>query len=128
MSSKERRRLLSKDLPTKAALDEEVGETKPLVETASGDEKKKEEAPPVPFSQLVFRYAEPYDVWLFILGTAAAIANGATMPLVMLVFGNMIQTFVLYQAGQGITDGQLMDDARVRKDDSFSIDWTLTRC
>ncbi|EGG23337.1 ABC transporter B family protein [Cavenderia fasciculata] len=46
----------------------------------------------VPFLQL-FRFSDAYDKTLMIFGTIAGIANGAAMPMVSLVFGDVIDVF-----------------------------------
>eukprot|EP01133_Synstelium_polycarpum_P000374 gene374-436_t len=46
----------------------------------------------VPFSQL-FRFADNIDKVLMLFGTLAALANGAAMPLVSVVFGDIIDAF-----------------------------------
>jgi len=117
-----RTRLLSNDVETPDGHGDD--EKKPLVET----KKKAEELDPVPFFRFLFRYAETFDLWLFVLGTGAAIANGASMPAVTLLFGNVIQTFVQYQSGEGITDGQLMRSAQVRNPTKHTCSSTCSMC
>ena len=41
-----------------------------------------------------FRYASCVDVLLMILGFFAAVANGSTLPLLMLYFGNILDIFI----------------------------------
>ncbi|XP_058101237.1 ABC transporter B family member 4-like isoform X2 [Magnolia sinica] len=50
-----------------------------------GDEK-------VPFYKL-FSFADPLDVVLMIAGTIAAIANGLSLPLMTVIFGQLIDSF-----------------------------------
>lgn len=50
-----------------------------------GDEK-------VPFHKL-FSFANPLDVVLMSVGTVAAIGNGISMPLMALIFGQLINSF-----------------------------------
>ena len=69
-----------------------------------GEEKKKEEAKKkgsvagdagdkrVPFTAL-FRYADGTDVLLMLLGTAGALANGVTQPIMTVIFGQVINAF-----------------------------------
>ncbi|KAH0462510.1 hypothetical protein IEQ34_010085 [Dendrobium chrysotoxum] len=57
------------------------------------DSKKKEENNhTVPFYKL-FSFADPIDVLLMILGSVGALANGAALPLMTVLFGNLIQSF-----------------------------------
>ena len=43
--------------------------------------------------RLQFRYATKMDVFYMLLATVAAIANGTTLPLLELVFANVVNTF-----------------------------------
>jgi ABC-type multidrug transport system fused ATPase/permease subunit len=59
--------------------------------------KKVEEhkAPIVPFFQL-FRFADPFDKFLMVIGAFFAAANGATQPVMTIVFANLIGVFQRY--------------------------------
>ncbi|KAL6615851.1 hypothetical protein ACP70R_038121 [Stipagrostis hirtigluma subsp. patula] len=46
----------------------------------------------VPFTRL-FQYADGTDVLLMLVGTAAALANGVTQPLMSVIFGQVINAF-----------------------------------
>ncbi|XP_039848657.1 ABC transporter B family member 11-like isoform X2 [Panicum virgatum] len=46
----------------------------------------------VPFTAL-FRYADGTDVLLMLLGTAGALANGVTQPIMTVIFGQVINAF-----------------------------------
>ncbi|KAJ0980024.1 hypothetical protein J5N97_015498 [Dioscorea zingiberensis] len=64
-------------------------------EDNTDNSQKKDKNPKentVPFFKL-FSFADSTDVFLMILGTVGAIANGVTLPLMTLLFGNMIQSF-----------------------------------
>ncbi|CAF0877399.1 unnamed protein product, partial [Didymodactylos carnosus] len=54
------------------------------------EEKKKTES--VSFKEL-FRFAKKTDVFYMILATCAAICHGAALPLLLLIFGNLVDTF-----------------------------------
>ncbi|KAL6840494.1 hypothetical protein ACP4OV_030304 [Aristida adscensionis] len=56
-------------------------------ETGSGGDAGK-----APFAEL-FRYADGKDVLLMLVGTAAALANGITQPLMTVIFGQLINAF-----------------------------------
>ncbi|XP_073253012.1 ATP-dependent translocase ABCB1-like isoform X5 [Porites lutea] len=64
------------------------------------NDKKKEEAeekpPIVSFGQL-FRFSDKLDVVLITLGTLAAIAHGAAIPVQFLIFGDLIQSFIEFE-------------------------------
>ncbi|KAM0954595.1 putative ABC-type xenobiotic transporter [Dioscorea sansibarensis] len=55
-------------------------------------EKKNETTNTVPFYML-FSFADSTDVLLMIAGTIGAVANGLSLPLMTVLFGNMIQSF-----------------------------------
>ncbi|CAN6445538.1 unnamed protein product [Victoria cruziana] len=63
------------------------------------DETEKKEGeggngnvPSVPFHKL-FAFADPLDVLLMIVGTISAIGNGMAMPLMTIIFGQLIDSF-----------------------------------
>ncbi|CAH3028476.1 unnamed protein product, partial [Porites evermanni] len=64
------------------------------------NDKRKEEAeekpPIVSFGQL-FRFSDKLDVVLITLGTLAAIAHGAAIPVQFLIFGDLIQSFIEFE-------------------------------
>ncbi|KAI8915518.1 P-loop containing nucleoside triphosphate hydrolase protein [Powellomyces hirtus] len=55
-------------------------------------DKKKEDEPKVSYGQL-FRYATPFDKMLMVLGSIAALAHGTGMPLMTIVFSDIIGSF-----------------------------------
>ncbi|XP_039128461.1 ABC transporter B family member 11-like isoform X2 [Dioscorea cayenensis subsp. rotundata] len=55
-------------------------------------EKKNETTNTVPFYKL-FSFADSTDIFLMIAGTIGAVANGISMPLMTILFGDMIQSF-----------------------------------
>ncbi|CAI5469745.1 unnamed protein product [Closterium sp. Yama58-4] len=58
-----------------------------------GDSKEgAEEAGSVPYWQL-FRYADKWDVALMVVGSAGAIAQGIALPMMALLFGDMMNAF-----------------------------------
>eukprot|EP00850_Spirogloea_muscicola_P001069 SM000004S14939 [mRNA] locus=s4:296552:303781:- [translate_table: standard] len=58
----------------------------------AGDGAGKPKAKAVRFWQL-FRYADRLDLGLMVLGTAGAVVNGAAMPLLALLLGQLINAF-----------------------------------
>lgn len=46
----------------------------------------------IPYYKL-FSFAEPLDIMLMIIGTIGAVANGLAMPIMTVLFGNVIQSF-----------------------------------
>nr|AEQ19307.1 p-glycoprotein [Brachionus orientalis]AEQ19309.1 p-glycoprotein [Brachionus orientalis] len=55
--------------------------------------KEKKPKPQVVSFFTLFRYATKLDALFMVIGTIGALANGATMPLMMLVFTNIIDGF-----------------------------------
>ncbi|KAM8869641.1 ATP-dependent translocase ABCB1 isoform 1-T1 [Spinachia spinachia] len=69
----------------------------------SKDEKKeKEKEPKLPMVGPidVFRFAKGLDILLILAGTVCAIANGITLPLMCIVFGDMTDSLVSSASGQ----------------------------
>ncbi|KAL2338875.1 hypothetical protein Fmac_013321 [Flemingia macrophylla] len=58
----------------------------------SKSKAKEEAAKTVPLYKL-FYFADPLDHLLMFMGTVGAIGNGVSMPLMTLIFGNMINAF-----------------------------------
>ena len=54
--------------------------------------KKDERKFMIPFYKL-FEFADSRDIILMIVGTVAAVANGAVQPLTVLIFGKLINAF-----------------------------------
>lgn len=59
---------------------------------AKKDKAKDEATNTVPLYKL-FSFADPLDQLLMLVGTVGAIGNGISMPLMTLIFGNMIDAF-----------------------------------
>ncbi|XP_075683762.1 ATP-dependent translocase ABCB1-like [Rhinoderma darwinii] len=64
-------------------------------------DKKKVEKPKMVSPFTMFRYSGGVDKLIMLVGTLAAMAHGAGLPLMMLVFGEMTDTFV--DAGKNMT-------------------------
>ncbi|KAM8966761.1 ATP-dependent translocase ABCB1 [Pelodytes ibericus] len=64
-------------------------------------DKDKPKKPKMVSAFTMFRYSSAVDKLLMLFGTIAAMAHGAGLPLMMLVFGDMTDSFV--QAGQNMT-------------------------
>lgn len=65
------------------------GEHKPV-----GEKKKEEEEKPksIPFLKL-FSFADSYDFILMLIGTVGGVGNGVGMPLMTVLFGELINSF-----------------------------------
>ncbi|XP_048010272.1 ATP-binding cassette, sub-family B (MDR/TAP), member 4 isoform X1 [Megalobrama amblycephala] len=59
----------------------------------NGKEEEKEKVEMVGPLQ-IFRYADNVDIFLMLLGTIMSMANGAVLPLMIIVFGGMTDSFV----------------------------------
>ncbi|CAF0950412.1 unnamed protein product [Brachionus calyciflorus] len=66
------------------------------------EKPKKTKTESVPFFKL-FRFATKIDVLFMTIGTVGALANGATMPLMMFVFTNIIDGFTSFGKNCNIT-------------------------
>jgi len=77
-------------------MDEDVASIQPVVSGSKQDSEKKkakdETTNTVPLYKL-FSFADPFDRLLMFVGTVGAIGNGISMPLMTLIFGNMINAF-----------------------------------
>ena len=47
------------------------------------------------FIYLQFRYADNLDIFLMVIGGIAAALHGASLPLMILIFGEMVDSFVM---------------------------------
>ncbi|KAF8600378.1 multidrug resistance protein 1 [Ceratobasidium sp. AG-I] len=74
------------------------------VETAAAANSPPD-IPPVGFTRL-FRFSTPFELTLNAIGLVAAVAAGATQPLMSLLFGRLIQNFIDFsiaaRSGQGL--------------------------
>jgi len=72
-------------------------ETKPVEgekeEGSKEDKEKKSEVPPVGLIEL-FKFATPLDVFLIIFGVTLAFCCGSCMPILCILFGDTLQSFV----------------------------------
>ena len=68
-------------------------------------ETSKEEGKPstVPFHKLFF-FADSLDVLLMIIGTIGAVGNGVCMPLMTILFGDLINSFGQNQNNNDVVD------------------------
>jgi hypothetical protein len=57
-----------------------------------GKKKEDRQYNTVPFHKL-FCFADLKDIGLMVFGTVGAVANGMTLPLTTILFGNMIEAF-----------------------------------
>ncbi|KAF4076001.1 hypothetical protein AMELA_G00225410 [Ameiurus melas] len=64
----------------------------------SGEQKGKKEKKPAPEPMVgvfeIFRFADSVDILLMLVGTIMALANGAVLPAMVIVFGDMTNSFV----------------------------------
>ncbi|KAL9397183.1 hypothetical protein Peur_011436 [Populus x canadensis] len=75
----------------------------------NGDQQKQkksegdEETKTVPFIKL-FSFADSKDIFLMILGTVGAIGNGASLPIMSILFGDLINSFGKNQNNKDVVD------------------------
>ncbi|XP_047326172.1 ABC transporter B family member 4-like [Impatiens glandulifera] len=67
--------------------------------SSSGDQEKVDKSKTVPFFKL-FTFADRTDLWLMIAGIVGSIGNGMTMPLMTVLFGELIDSFGQNQSDQ----------------------------
>ncbi|XP_018618531.1 ATP-dependent translocase ABCB1 isoform X1 [Scleropages formosus] len=73
------------------------------ISVKNGKENGKEKPPkkmPMVSPLAMFRFAEGWDVILLIVGSVMAIANGAVLPAMIMVFGDMTDSFLEDATGQ----------------------------
>lgn len=70
-------------------------------------DKEKAEKPKMVSPFTMYRYSGGVDKLLMIFGTIAAMAHGAGLPLMMLVFGEMTDSFVDF--GKNMTMGEMIN-------------------
>ncbi|XWS76724.1 hypothetical protein CRYUN_Cryun01aG0202400 [Craigia yunnanensis] len=68
-------------------------------ESSKGDEKTNT----VPFYKL-FGFSDSMDIWLMIIGTIGAIGNGVCMPLMTILFGDLVDAFGENQSNEDVVD------------------------
>jgi ATP-binding cassette subfamily B (MDR/TAP) protein 1 len=62
------------------------------IQAAEKSKEKKESTNVVPYYKLV-SFADPTDYLLMFVGTIAAIGNGACMPIMTILFGQVVNAF-----------------------------------
>ncbi|XP_047308241.1 ABC transporter B family member 4-like [Impatiens glandulifera] len=67
-------------------------ETEEVAAATDSKEEEEEKVKTVPFSKL-FSFADKMDLWLMIIGTIGAVGNGISMPLMTVLFGQLINSF-----------------------------------
>jgi ATP-binding cassette subfamily B (MDR/TAP) protein 1 len=72
--------------------EKKVAETSTTTNGENEKDKTKEKQETVPFHKL-FTFADSTDILLMIVGTIGAIGNGLGLPLMTLLFGEMIDSF-----------------------------------
>ncbi|KAJ6723258.1 hypothetical protein OIU74_007767 [Salix koriyanagi] len=68
-----------------------------------GKSKGDEETKTVPFIKL-FSFADSTDILLMILGTIGAVGNGASIPIMSILFGDLINSFGQNQNGKDVVN------------------------
>ncbi|XP_060595692.1 ATP-dependent translocase ABCB1-like [Ruditapes philippinarum] len=84
---------------------------------------KKEDAPMVGIFE-VFKYAEKKDVLFMILGTLSAMVHGSAFPIMIIVFGEMIDLFV--KSGEFGEVAKLLESMGILANLSSTYNVTLT--
>ncbi|KAK4741819.1 hypothetical protein SAY87_025407 [Trapa incisa] len=83
------------------------GEASPAITSKSTDDqidKGDEKTETVPFHKL-FSFADKIDVLLIVVGTIGAVGNGISMPLMTILFGDLVDSF-----GQNQNNGDIVKE------------------
>ncbi|XP_063089932.1 ATP-dependent translocase ABCB1 isoform X1 [Cavia porcellus] len=81
--------------------------------------KEKKEKKPTVSTFAMFRYSNWLDRLYMVLGTLAAIIHGAALPLLMLVFGDMTDTFVNGSGTNSSNASSTLDKSEVSGPDNL---------
>ncbi|XP_028833451.1 ATP-dependent translocase ABCB1 [Denticeps clupeoides] len=71
-------------------------------------EKKEVEKLPMVGPLEIFRFANKVDVLLMVLGTVMAMGNGAVLPAMVIVFGDMTNSFVSNEIIEGLPNDTML--------------------
>ncbi|XP_014458531.1 ATP-dependent translocase ABCB1 isoform X1 [Alligator mississippiensis] len=75
----------------------------------------------------LFYYADWLDIILMIVGLIAAMANGSGLPLMIIVFGEMTNSFVLSGMGRNISDVAMLDSSTCAPIPDVDIEAEMTK-
>ncbi|XP_040328698.1 ATP-dependent translocase ABCB1 isoform X2 [Herpailurus yagouaroundi] len=107
----------------KAAMDLEGGSNgraeKKFWKIGGKSKKEKKEKKPTVSTLAMFRYSNWLDRLYMLVGTMAAIIHGAALPLMMLVFGDMTDSFANAGISQNLTNLNITGESIVN--DSYFI-------
>lgn len=84
----------------------------------SKKDEKKEKKPTVSILAM-FRYSNWLDRLYMLLGTMAAIIHGAGLPLMMLIFGNMTDSFANAGQSRNTTSANINNQSKINATDSL---------
>lgn len=72
----------------------------------------KEPQPDMVSFYTLFRFAEPLDYFFMIVGTVFALANGALIPILIVVWNDVLSSFVTFETscGSSLTNGSMTND------------------
>lgn len=90
---------------SRGALETEAVGSSGQTENQHDSKKSKDEEKPgtVPFHKL-FSFADSYDMLLMIVGTIGAVGNGLCLPIMTILFGELIDSFGQNQNNNDVVD------------------------
>jgi ATP-binding cassette subfamily B (MDR/TAP) protein 1 len=84
-------------MATDISLEGDIPSLQPVVDIDRKQDSEKNKAKDAKTDTVhlykLFTFADPLDLLLMFLGTVGAIGNGISIPLMLLVFGNLINAF-----------------------------------
>lgn len=88
----------------------------------------KEPKPDMVSFYTLFRFAEPLDYFLMIVGTVFALANGALIPILIVVWNDVLSSFVTFETscGSSFTNGSMMYNFSDTTNDNATVSVKLT--
>ncbi|XP_075273573.1 ATP-binding cassette sub-family B member 5 [Opisthocomus hoazin] len=106
--------------------DENLEQSDQLKPRKKTKENEKPEKKVVGIFEL-FRYADRVDVLLMVVGLIAAVANGVGLPLMVIVFGEMTNSFVLSGVKSNMSEGISVNSSSCPSIPGIDIEAEMTK-
>ncbi|XP_031445942.1 ATP-binding cassette sub-family B member 5 isoform X3 [Phasianus colchicus] len=75
----------------------------------------------------LFRYADWVDILLMVVGLIAAAANGTGLPLMIIIFGDMTNAFVLSGVNSSMSEGSSVNNSSCQPSAGVDIEAEMTK-
>ncbi|XP_021243281.1 ATP-binding cassette sub-family B member 5 isoform X2 [Numida meleagris] len=105
---------------------EENLEQSDQLKTKKNKKKNKSEKKVVGIFEL-FRYADGVDILLMVVGLIAAAANGTGLPLMIIIFGDMTNVFVLSGVNSSVSEGTSVNNSSCQPTPGVDIEAEMTK-